>query len=58
MLGDLPAVAETIPGFDFSGWFMLMAPEERDWPKVWMSARSSVSSAAAESARPSARVPA
>jgi tripartite-type tricarboxylate transporter receptor subunit TctC len=23
---DLPAAAETIPGFDFSGWFMLMAP--------------------------------
>jgi tripartite-type tricarboxylate transporter receptor subunit TctC len=23
---DLPATAETIPGFDFSGWFMLMAP--------------------------------
>lgn len=23
---DVPAAAETIPGFDFSGWFMLMAP--------------------------------
>ena len=23
---DIPAVAETLPGFDFSGWFMLMAP--------------------------------
>jgi tripartite-type tricarboxylate transporter receptor subunit TctC len=23
---DAPAAAETIPGFDFSGWFMLMAP--------------------------------
>lgn len=23
---DLPAVAETLPGFDFSGWFMVMAP--------------------------------
>jgi tripartite-type tricarboxylate transporter receptor subunit TctC len=23
---DTPAVAETLPGFDFSGWFMLMAP--------------------------------
>lgn len=25
-LPDVPAAAETIPGFDFSGWFMLMAP--------------------------------
>ena len=23
---DIPAVAETLPGFDFSGWFMLMGP--------------------------------
>jgi tripartite-type tricarboxylate transporter receptor subunit TctC len=23
---DIPAVAETLPGFDFSGWFMVMAP--------------------------------
>ena len=23
---DLPTVSETLPGFDFSGWFMLMAP--------------------------------
>jgi tripartite-type tricarboxylate transporter receptor subunit TctC len=23
---DVPAAAETLPGFDFSGWFMLMAP--------------------------------
>ena len=23
---DLPTAAETIPGFDFGGWFMLMAP--------------------------------
>jgi tripartite-type tricarboxylate transporter receptor subunit TctC len=23
---DIAAVAETLPGFDFSGWFMLMAP--------------------------------
>lgn len=23
---NVPAAAETIPGFDFSGWFMLMAP--------------------------------
>ena len=25
-LPDVPAVAETLPGFDFSGWFMLMGP--------------------------------
>ncbi|HEV2573642.1 tripartite tricarboxylate transporter substrate binding protein [Methylocella sp. CPCC 101449] len=23
---DLPAAGETVPGFDFAGWFMLMAP--------------------------------
>ena len=23
---EVPAVAETLPGFDFSGWFMVMAP--------------------------------
>jgi tripartite-type tricarboxylate transporter receptor subunit TctC len=23
---DVPSAAETIPGFDFAGWFMLMAP--------------------------------
>ena len=23
---DVPAAAETLPGFDFQGWFMLMAP--------------------------------
>jgi tripartite-type tricarboxylate transporter receptor subunit TctC len=23
---DVPAAAETLPGFDFSGWFMIMAP--------------------------------
>jgi tripartite-type tricarboxylate transporter receptor subunit TctC len=23
---DVPAAAETLPGFDFSGWFMVMAP--------------------------------
>jgi tripartite-type tricarboxylate transporter receptor subunit TctC len=23
---EIPSIAETIPGFDFSGWFMLMAP--------------------------------
>ena len=25
-LPDVPAAAETLPGFDFQGWFMLMAP--------------------------------
>ncbi len=25
-LPDVPTVAQTLPGFDFSGWFMLMAP--------------------------------
>jgi tripartite-type tricarboxylate transporter receptor subunit TctC len=25
-LPDVPTVAETLPSFDFSGWFMLMAP--------------------------------
>ena len=23
---DIPTIAETLPGFDFSGWFMIMAP--------------------------------
>ena len=23
---DLPTIADTLPGFDFSGWFMIMAP--------------------------------
>jgi tripartite-type tricarboxylate transporter receptor subunit TctC len=23
---EVPAAAETLPGFDFSGWFMVMAP--------------------------------
>ncbi len=27
LLGDLPAVAETIPGYDYSGWFGLAAPK-------------------------------
>lgn len=31
LLGDLPAVAETIPGYDYSGWNSLIAP--RDTPK-------------------------
>lgn len=31
LLGDLPAVAETIPGYDYSGWFTLIAP--RGTPK-------------------------
>ena len=32
LLGDLPAVAETIPGYDYSGWFTLIAP--RGTPKL------------------------
>lgn len=31
LLGDLPAVAETIPGYDYSAWFGLVAP--RGTPK-------------------------
>lgn len=31
LLGDLPAVAETIPGYDYSGWNSLIAP--RGTPK-------------------------
>ena len=31
LLGDLPAVAETIPGYDYSGWNGLIAP--RGTPK-------------------------
>jgi len=27
MLGDLPAVAETVPGYDYSGWFTFIAPK-------------------------------
>ena len=27
LLGDLPAVAETVPGYDYSGWFTLIAPK-------------------------------
>lgn len=26
MMPELPSIGESIPGFDFSGWFMLMAP--------------------------------
>ena len=32
LLGDLPAVAETIPGYDYSGWNGLIAP--RHTPKT------------------------
>lgn len=31
LLGDLPAVAESVPGYDYSGWFGLVAP--RGTPK-------------------------
>jgi tripartite-type tricarboxylate transporter receptor subunit TctC len=27
LLGDLSAIAETIPGYDYSGWFSLVAPK-------------------------------
>jgi len=27
MLGDIPSVAETVPGYDFSGWAGLVAPK-------------------------------
>jgi tripartite-type tricarboxylate transporter receptor subunit TctC len=27
LLGELPAIAETIPGYDYSGWFGLIAPK-------------------------------
>lgn len=27
LLGELPAIAETIPGYDYSGWFGLVAPK-------------------------------
>ena len=27
LLGELPAIAETIPGYDYSGWFSLIAPK-------------------------------
>ncbi|OGA53011.1 MAG: hypothetical protein A3G24_11255 [Betaproteobacteria bacterium RIFCSPLOWO2_12_FULL_62_13] len=27
LLGDLPAVAETIPGYNYSGWQGLLAPK-------------------------------
>ena len=32
LLGDLPAVAETIPGYDYSGWFTLIAPKGTPQP--------------------------
>ena len=28
MLGDIPSVAETVPGYDFSGWAGLVAPKD------------------------------
>jgi tripartite-type tricarboxylate transporter receptor subunit TctC len=31
MLGDIPPVADTVPGYDYSGWAGLVAP--RDTPK-------------------------
>ena len=32
LLGDLPAVAETIPGYDYSGWNGLVAPKRTPKP--------------------------
>jgi tripartite-type tricarboxylate transporter receptor subunit TctC len=32
LLGDLPAVAETIPGYDYSGWQGLLAPRATPLP--------------------------
>ena len=32
LLGDLPAVAETTPGYDYSGWFTLIAPRSTPQP--------------------------
>jgi tripartite-type tricarboxylate transporter receptor subunit TctC len=32
LLGDLPAVAETIPGYDYSGWNGLVAPQRTPKP--------------------------
>src|SRR5262249_20802793 len=32
MLGDLPPVADTVPGYDYSGWAGLVAP--RDTPRA------------------------
>lgn len=34
LLGDLPAVAETIPGYDYSGWFGLVSPRNTPRPSV------------------------
>lgn len=31
---DVPSIAESIPGFDFSGWFMLMAPTGTPQPII------------------------
>ncbi len=32
LLGDLPAIAETIPGYDYSGWFGFIAPKGTPQP--------------------------
>ncbi len=34
LLGDLPAIAETIPGYDYSGWFGLIAPKGTPQPAL------------------------
>ena len=32
LLGDLPAIAETLPGFSYSGWYGLSAPKNMPKP--------------------------
>ena len=32
LLGDLPAIAETVPGYDYSGWQGLLAPRATPKP--------------------------
>lgn len=34
LLGDLPAIAETVPGYDYSGWFGLIAPKGTPKPAL------------------------
>jgi tripartite-type tricarboxylate transporter receptor subunit TctC len=34
MLGDMPAIAETLPGYDYSGWAGLVAPKGTPAPII------------------------
>jgi tripartite-type tricarboxylate transporter receptor subunit TctC len=34
LLGDLPAIAETIPGYDYSGWFGFISPKGAPKPAL------------------------